>query len=102
MRDRLTYYLLWCHDSPRVWLVFRLMLCLGGLLWAGHALAGSDVLEGTMSDVNATIQGNGRKWIYLIEGVSALIAYRSTKNIYVLGSVIAVAIFINVLLAMSK
>lgn len=101
MRDRLFYYLLCCHGS-RAWLVFRLMLCLSGLLWAGHALAGSDVLEGTMSDVNATIQGNGRKWIYLIEGISALIAYRSTKNIYVLGSVIAVAIFINVLLAMSK
>lgn len=83
---------------------FHWVLVLGLILISGHVFAGSgtDILAGTTGDVSATIGGTGRKWIYMIEGVSALIAYRATKNVYLLGSVIAVAIFLNVLLAMSS
>ncbi len=101
MKNRYRACLFFCYD-PRARLVCRALLFLCALLWTGHVFAANDVLEGTMNDVNATLQGNGRKWLYVIEGISALIAYRSTKNVYVLGSVIAVAIFINVLVALSR
>ena len=80
----------------------RLTLCLLLLCSAQYVLASTDLLAGTLGDVHATMEGTGRRWIFLIEGVSALIAYRSTKNIYVLGSVIAVALFINVLLMIAQ
>jgi hypothetical protein len=86
----------------RQWYWVGLSVGLLLLIPCAWAYAGQDVLDGTLGDVSATIGGAGRKWMYVIEGVSALIAYRSTKNVYVLGSVIAVAIFINVLLAMAR
>ena len=90
-------------NNTRLLMLLKLAIVFMLFMFIGHAFAdgGTDVLAGTTSDVSATIGGTGRKWIYIIEGVSALIAYRATKNEYVLGSVIAVAIFLNVLLAMS-
>lgn len=85
-------------------IVYRIGFIIWLCFFMTHVFAdsGMDMLAGTTGDVSATIGGTGRKWIYLIEGVSALMAYRATKNVYVLGSVIAVGIFLNVLIAMSS
>lgn len=82
------------------WLLVARVLLVGFVsLGVGQALAeGKDLLEGSLGDMHATLDGKGRHLLYLIEGISALIAYRATKNIYLLGSVLAVAVFINLLL----
>ena len=85
---------------------FKLMV---GILVAGillglsfHVLAsGSDVLQGTTDDATTTIQNSGKKWLYLIEGITALGAYIKTKNIFVLGGVAVVALFLNIVLHLS-
>lgn len=87
-------------QSPWFWcLLLRVFL----VSWLGleveHAFADTDLLAGSLGDMKATLGGSGRKVMYLIEGISALIGYRATKNIYILGSILAVALFINVLLA---
>ena len=67
-----------------------------------HVFAsGADVLQGTTDDATTTIQNSGKKWLYLIEGITALGAYIKTKNIFVLGGVAVVAIFLNIVLHLS-
>lgn len=89
--------------EPMVLFLCQLGLLLGLCLLSSHVhAADTDYLTGTTANATATLAGSGRKWIYLIEGIGALFAFRATKNIYVLGSVIAVAIFIDVLLVMAK
>jgi hypothetical protein len=74
--------------------------CILAVLLAGillglcfHVLAdGTDVLQGTTRDATSTIQGSGKKWLY---------AYIKTKNIFVLGGVAVVAIFLNIVLKLA-
>lgn len=97
------------NDQKRVWsqpwfwlLLCRVLLVIFVSTGAGQVLAeGKDLLEGSLGDMSATLNGKGRHLLYLIEGISALIAYRATKNIYLLGSVLAVAVFINLLLKLT-
>ena len=94
-------------SQPWFWLLLGRVLFVSfvgleaGQVLADTATAGKDLLEGSLGDMGATLNGKGRHLLYLIEGISALIAYRSTKNIYLLGSVLAVAIFINLLLKLT-
>lgn len=90
--------------QPRGQALCKLGAALGFMFFAGHVFAdgGTDVLAGTTADATMTMGASGKKWLYLIEGVSAIIAYRATKNIYVLGSVVGVALFANILLTMAK
>lgn len=64
--------------------------------------SGSDVLQGTTDDATTTIQHSGKKWVYLIEGITALGAYIKTKNIFVLGGVAVVAVFLNIVLRLAS
>jgi hypothetical protein len=41
--------------------------------------------------------GTGRKYIYLIEGVTAIATYIKTKNVLMFSGVVAIAIFLNIL-----
>ncbi len=87
--------------QPKAKLVFGMLLAgvLLGLCF--HAFAGTDVLQGTTSDATTTMQGSGKKWLYLIEGVTALGAYIKSKNIFVLGGVAVIAIFLNIVLKLA-
>lgn len=84
---------------PKVKLVFGVILAGILLGLCTHAFAdGTDVLSGTTGDATSTIGNSGKKWLYLIEGVSALFAYIKTKNVFVLGGVAVVAIMVNIIL----
>lgn len=89
-------------SHPKVKLIFG-MIIVGILLGiCTHAFAdGTDVLAGTTGDATATIQNTGKKWLYLIEGITALGAYIKTKNIFVLGGVAVIAIFLNIVLKLA-
>lgn len=89
-------------SHPKVKLILGMIL-VGVLLGiCTHAFAeGTDVLQGTTSDATTTMQGSGKKWLYLIEGVTALGAYIKTKNIFVLGGVAVIAIFLNIVLKLA-
>lgn len=93
-----------CHFlySYRVQCIIGFILAVILLGLCFHVFAdGTDVLQGTTHDATSTIQGSGKKWLYLIEGVTALGAYIKTKNIFVLGGVAVVAIFLNIVLKLA-
>ena len=88
------------NQTGRILLWAVLMGVLLGLSLHAYA-TGIDVLQGTTNDARATMQGSGKRWLYLIEGVTALGAYIKTKNIFVLGGVAVVALFLNIVLQLS-
>lgn len=66
--------------------------------WAADAGA-KDLLEGTSADLVATIFGEGKKYIYLGEGLVALMGYIKTRNLMTFGGIFIVSIFLNSILA---
>ena len=72
---------------------------LGGYWFILPAYAsGQDILAGTTATLDTTLRGTGRHYLYLAEGITALIAYIRSKNVVLLGGIVVVAIFLNVLL----
>ena len=61
---------------------------------------GVDLLSGTEENLVATISGSGKKYLYIAEGITGLIAGITTKNWAVLIGIIVVAVALNILLAM--
>lgn len=59
-----------------------------------------DLLAGTETAVMGTLQGTGKKYLYIAEGVASLLAYIQTKNVAVLVGIIIVAVFFNIILAL--
>ena len=73
------------------------LICLFGL--RGLALAnGKDILEGTDANLIATLNGSGKKYLYITEGILSLAMYIKTKNLLVLFGIVVVAIFFNIIL----
>ena len=68
------------------------------MLWS-QAYAAEDPLSGTDASLIATLgsNGTGRKFIYLIEGVTAIATYIKTKNLMMFSGVVGIAIFLNIL-----
>ena len=60
--------------------------------------AGTDLLAGTEQDLIETIKGTGKKYIYMAEGVIALVTYIATKNIFLFFGIVVISIFFNVFL----
>lgn len=69
------------------------------LVFWNQAFAADDPLSGTDASLIATLgsNGTGRKFIYLLEGVTAIAAYIKTKNLMMFGGVVGIAVFLNVL-----
>ena len=59
---------------------------------------GKDLLAGTESDLVSTIQGTGKKYLYIAEVVIASIGFVKTRNPSVFAGIIALAAGFNVLL----
>jgi hypothetical protein len=63
---------------------------------------GSDLLDGTGSDLIATLMGSRFKmFVYIGEGLLSLIAFIKTKNPLILFGIIVVAFFFNLILHVS-
>lgn len=76
--------------------LFFMICCLG---LSGLALAdGKDILEGTDASLIATLNGSGKKYIYLVEGFLSLAMYIKTKNLLLLFGIVIVAVFFNIVL----
>jgi hypothetical protein len=90
-------------NSPKVITTLRAVavLSLVGLVTQAFADAGTDLLSGTEASLLATLKGTGKKYIYITEGIVALIAYITTRNFMVLIGIIVVAIFFNVMLTIA-
>lgn len=71
------------------------ILCLFGL--STHALA-NDLLSGTEANLVDTLNGTGKKYLYIAEGIVSLLIYIKTKNVVALIGIMVVAIFFNVML----
>ena len=94
--------------NHQVWTLFsssscqfliRLMLMTSLMLLWRQTFAGDDPLEGTDKSLVATLGsgGTGRKFIYMIEGVTAIATYIKTKNVLMFSGVVGIAIFLNIL-----
>lgn len=74
-----------------------LAICILGI--TGYAFAGGeDILSGTDTSLIATLNGSGKKYIYLVEGFLSLAMYIKTKNLLVLFGIVIVAVFFNIIL----
>jgi hypothetical protein len=86
-------------SSLRFRLLLNLILLFSMLISSQMAFAAADPLAGTEASLVATLgsNGTGRKFIYLFEGVAALVTYIKTKNWLMFGGVVAIAIFMEIL-----
>lgn len=86
-----------CTPKAQTLLALFLVVCFLGL--SGLAFAdGKDILEGTDASLIATLNGSGKKYIYLIEGFLSLAMYIKTKNLLLLFGIVIVAVFFNIIL----
>jgi hypothetical protein len=82
-----------------VFVVFVVFVAICFLVISGGlAFAGEDILRGTDANLIATLNGSGKKYIYLVEGFLSLAMYIKTKNMLVLFGIVVVAVFFNIIL----
>lgn len=78
-------------------LIKKSLFCAALLLWNIYAYA-DDILKGTETTLVDTLNGTGKKYLYIAEGLISLLMYIKTKNIVVLIGIMVVAIFFNIML----
>ena len=85
---------------PNAKRLLKFLALLGIATWSLHAFAdpNSDFLAGTDTGAWATLNGTGKKYVYLIEGIVGLGAYIKTKNLLALAGIVVVAVFINIII----
>lgn len=86
-------------SSKKCKFTFHVLLMTGLMLALRQAFAADDPLAGTDASLIAALgsDGTARKFIYMIEGVAAIWMFIKTKNVMMLGGVVVIAIFFNVL-----
>lgn len=72
-----------------------------GLLILAKATFADDALSGAESTVKDTYNGSIKTYLYVGEGIAALLTLMFTRNIKTLGGVGAMAIFLNVVAALA-
>lgn len=83
------------QPKAKIWLKVFLLLAL--IVGVRQAFA-TDLLDGTTTDAEDTVQGSGRKWLILADFVFACAAYIKTKNAFVFIGVLVVTIAITTIL----
>lgn len=85
--------------SSIVKLSTKIILYIGLMMIWNQVFAADDPLLGTDASLIATLgtSGIGRKFIYLIEGITAIATYIKTKNIMMFSGVVGIAVFLNIL-----
>ncbi len=97
-----------CHacsnffHQPQVQRVMKIILMLSLMGLVMQVFAEDDLLKGSEKELLATIKGTGKIYVYLSEGIVAIVSYIGTKNIFVFFGVIIISIFFNVLFLFAK
>lgn len=63
---------------------------------------GKDLIGGLDKDLLKTLNGSGRYYLYLIEGIIGLGAYMKTKNLLFLTGILVVACFFNIVIKVAS
>jgi hypothetical protein len=63
--------------------------------------SGSDILSGTADSLIATINGTGKTYIYLTEGILSVATYIRSKNLLLLSGIVVVSIFLDIMLTVA-
>lgn len=92
-------------NSPKVITILRTVAVLSLVGFVTRVFAtdavGTDLLSGTDDNLIATLKGTGKKYIYITEGIVALLTGIITRNWLVCTGVIIVAVFFNIMLKMA-
>ena len=88
-------------SSPKA---IRILQALAFLSLAGLAIHvnADDLLKGTETNLIETVSKTGKRYLYIAEGITAVVAGIMSKNWLVLGGVVVVAIFINIVITMAN
>lgn len=86
-------------NAPKILHILRALAAVSLAGLATQVFA-ADLLAGTETTLLETLQGTGKKYLYIGECVVSLLAYIQTKNVVVLIGIIVVAIFFNIMLTM--
>lgn len=88
--------------KPRIIGILKVLAVLSLASLATHAFAaGTDLLSGTEANLVETLNKTGKKYLYIAEGITALVTGIMTKNWVVLIGIIVVAVFLNIVLTMA-
>lgn len=87
--------------DPKIKLMLMILSFVALLIISNYVFA-SDVLAGTDSDIKDTIAGTGRHWIIFADGIAAILGFITRKNPMILGSVVVVTVFLNLLIFLTK
>lgn len=97
---KLCYFVSNCIYNPQWQKVLKIMAALCLISCTTHAFA-SDLLNGTETDLMDTLNGTGKKYLYIAECLVSLLVYIKTKNVLVLIGIMVVAIFFNIMIKMA-
>jgi len=67
-------------------------------VFSADTTSGADILAGTADGLKATLNGTGKTYLYIAEGVLSLAAYIKTKNLLFLAGIVVVACFFNIMM----
>lgn len=93
------------HEPSRTVYYFTLaVLVMGFVLVMGGVCQAADLLSSGNAAVNDTVgqKSSVMRWLMMLEVLSAIFAFIITRNMKVLGGIVAIAIFINVCYAIIK
>jgi hypothetical protein len=90
--------------QPETITAMRWLLIAFLVFWTGHVFADDqlDILAGTDKSLGATLSKTGKTYLYVAEGILSLAMYIKTKNLLVLGGIVVVAVFFNIVLKVSN
>lgn len=79
----------------------QLFLLMTVMCISSEVLAATDILDGTTDGLVATLNGSGKTYLYIAEGIISLAAYIKTKNILFLVGIVIVSVFFNVMMTVA-
>lgn len=89
------FSVLYCSQYEKL---LKLVCVLGIFLLSSSVFADDDILAGTATSLTATLNGTGKTYLYIAEGVLSLAAYIKTKNLLFLAGIVVVAAFFNIMM----
>jgi hypothetical protein len=74
----------------KLWCKALMAVCL--IVLATHVFA-NDILQGTDTDAHDTLNGTGKKFIYLGEIIVVLVGFVKTRNVWLFAGIFVIPIF---------